>query len=57
MINYMPIEIKQVDCKKCNFNYCPCCESKCPKCGEIDIPEDAETMLILQEIRKSLNKE
>jgi len=30
-----PIEIKPVDCKKCGFNYCPCCETRCPKCGEV----------------------
>lgn len=52
-----PIEIKPVDCKKCNFNYCPCCETKCPKCGEIDIPDNPETVLLLQQIRGSMNFE
>jgi len=41
-----------VDCKKCNFNYCPCCETKCPECGEVDIPDNPEIMLILQEMRE-----
>jgi|GEM_PF-2781945 len=52
-----PIEIKPVDCKKCSFNYCPCCETRCPKCGEVDIPDDVEVMLILQKMRESMGSE
>jgi len=52
-----PIEIKPMDCKKCGFNYCPCCESKCPKCGEVDIPDNPEIMLFLQTMRESMNEE
>ena len=52
-----PIEIKPVDCKKCGFNYCPCCETRCPKCGEVYIPDDVEVMLILQQMRESMGSE
>ncbi len=52
----IPFEIKPVDCKKCSFNYCPCCETRCPKCGEIDIPDNIETILILQKIREAMTQ-
>jgi hypothetical protein len=48
----IPIEIKAVDCKKCDFNYCPCCETKCPQCGEVDVSDNPEIMLILQKMRE-----
>lgn len=53
----IPIEIKPVDCKKCDFNYCPCCETKCPQCGEVEIPDNPEIMLILQKMREGTTPE
>jgi hypothetical protein len=48
------IEIKPIICDKCNFNYCPCCEEKCPKCGEDnDKNIDDESLFFIKQMREN----
>jgi phage FluMu protein Com len=54
-MNNTPIEIKPIKCKKCNTVYCPCCEEKCPECGEInDDSIDEEEMFFIRQMRENL---
>ena len=48
----MPIEIKPISCEKCGLTYCPCCEEKCPKCGE-KYNIDEESMFFIKQMRKN----
>ena len=36
----MPHQFQSINCKKCDYHYCPVCKEKCPKCGEIDIADE-----------------
>lgn len=48
----MSIEIKPITCQKCNLEYCPCCEEKCPKCKTINDDQiDEETMFFIKQMR------
>ena len=46
------IEIKPITCHKCSLVYCPCCEEKCPKCGEIN-ETDEEAMFFIRQMREN----
>jgi len=52
----MPHQFQSINCKKCNHHYCPVCEDRCPKCGEVDI-SDEKTMETRAKMKTHMNQD